>query len=186
MTTAFKHSYNTPAVRLLQQIGIETAFSYLEPFSFSRIVSDDYVHSAALGGLTYGVSPLEMTRAYTTFANDGEYTPSYGIRAVKDENGTLLYSWELQSERVWSQSTNQKMRSLLEEVINSGTGRQANLSAAYRGGKTGTTDEYRNLWFVGLTDQYTAGVWIGNDQNKSIEKVNNRSPHLDIWRESLR
>ncbi|MCK0470425.1 transglycosylase domain-containing protein [Halalkalibacter sp. APA_J-10(15)] len=184
--TAFKHSYNTPAVRLLHQIGIQHAFTYLEPFSFSRVVSDDYVPGAALGGLTYGVSPLELTQAYTTFATDGAFTQSYGIRAVKDQEGTILYSWEQESEQVWSSSTNQKMRSLLDEVITSGTGRQANITASYRGGKTGTTDEYRNLWFVGLTDQYTAGVWIGNDDNQSIERVNNRSPHLDIWRESIK
>lgn len=185
LETALKHSYNTPAVRLLDQIGVQTGFSYIEKFSFSKLVADDYVLGSALGGFSYGMSPLEMTRAYTTFAHEGTYTPAYGIRQVKDKDGVILYSWEPKSEQIWSSSTNNKMRNLLSSVISSGTAQKARVNASYQGGKTGTTNDFTNLWFVGLTDQYTAGVWIGKDDQQSVEKVNQKSPQLLIWKDLM-
>ncbi|MDT8862360.1 penicillin-binding protein [Alkalihalobacillus sp. MEB130] len=185
LATALKHSYNTPAVRIFDQVGINTAFSYLEPFSFSHLDDRDYNLSVALGGFTYGMTPLELTNAYTTFATNGSYRPSYGIRSVKDTNGNILYSWDTQETYVWSQNTNDKMRKLLSEVIESGTARRAQISAPYSGGKTGTTNDYHDLWFVGLNDQYTTGVWVGKDQRSSILHLNDRGPHLQIWKELM-
>ncbi|MFC0470555.1 transglycosylase domain-containing protein [Halalkalibacter kiskunsagensis] len=186
LTTALKHSYNTPAVSMLDQVGVDTAFQYVEKFGFSSLDQRDYRLPSALGGLTYGVTPLELTSAYTTFANDGTYHPSYGIRSVTDQDGTILYSWELNSVDVWSKETNDKMRSLLSEVLKSGTARRAQVPASYSGGKTGTTNNYYDLWFVGLTDEYTTGVWVGKDKQASIEHLNDKAPHLLIWQELMR
>nr|WP_157911785.1 penicillin-binding transpeptidase domain-containing protein [Alteribacter populi] len=97
--TAFKHSYNTAAVRMLDQIGIEKAFRYLEPFSFSRVSSQDYILPSALG--TMDMSVLELTDAYTTFANDGQFKRARVIRSVKDRNGSVLYEWDDGSAEVW-------------------------------------------------------------------------------------
>ncbi|GAE25745.1 multimodular transpeptidase-transglycosylase [Halalkalibacter wakoensis JCM 9140] len=185
LTTALKHSYNTPAVRILDRLGTGTAFSYLEPFSFSHVVEEDLALSSALGGFTYGITPLELTSAYTTFANDGSYQPSYGIRSVKDHEGNILYSWNRKETTVWSKTTNDKMRKLLSDVVASGTARKAQVSAPYTGGKTGTTNDYHDLWFVGLTDQYTTGVWVGKDQRSSLAHLSQNSPHLQIWRELM-
>ncbi len=182
LETAFKNSYNTPAVRILDRVGIETAFAYLEAFSFSRVLPEDYRLPSALGGFTYGMSPLEMTRAYTTFARNGAYTPSYGIRKVTDQEGNLLYSWEKDEVSVWSQATNDRMRQLLSAVIQSGTGQKAQVNARYAGGKTGTTNDYQDLWFVGLTDTYTTGVWVGKDTPASLDHLYSQAPHLIIWK----
>lgn len=182
LETAFKHSYNTPAVRILDRVGVETAFSYLEKFSFSKVGPDDYHLPAALGGFAYGMSPLELTRAYTTFAHNGSYTPSYGIRQVTDQEGNLLYSWEKAEVNVWSPATNDKMRQLLSEVLQSGTGQRAQVNNAYSGGKTGTTNNEHDLWFVGLTDKYTTGVWVGKDTPAPLSSISSQTPHLLIWR----
>ncbi len=186
LTTALKHSYNTPAVRILDRVGIEKAFGYLAPFSFSHVGENDYNLSSALGGFSHGMTPLELTSAYTTFANGGNFQPSYAIRSVADKDGNVLYTWEKEESRVWSQATNDKMRKLLSEVMESGTARRAQVSASYSGGKTGTTNNYYDLWFVGLTDQYTTGVWVGKDKRSSIAHLNNQSPHLQIWHELMR
>ncbi|WP_100371851.1 transglycosylase domain-containing protein [Bacillus sp. FJAT-45037] len=186
LTTAFKHSYNTPAVRLLDRLGVETAFSYLDVFNFDKVVAEDRQLPSSLGGFTYGMSPLEMTRAYTPFARSGQYAPAYGIRAVKNAEGEILYNWNPPEEEIWSIDTTEKMRSLLAEVVRSGTGKKANISSSYVGGKTGTTNDYHDVWFIGMNDQYTTGVWVGMDRRESISSIYSQSPHLTIWREIMR
>ncbi|KGA96085.1 penicillin-binding protein 4 [Alkalihalobacillus alcalophilus ATCC 27647 = CGMCC 1.3604] len=183
LTQAFQHSYNTPVIRLMDQIGINTAFSYLEPFSFEKVVEQDYQLASAIGGLTYGFSPLEMTRAYSSFAKKGSYTPARAIEFVTDLEGNRLYEWEKRETNVWSEETNEKMRALLAAVITSGTGQRAAFSTSYIGGKTGTTNNYYDLWFVGLTEDYTAGVWIGKDIGASLLNVNSRQPQISIWKD---
>ncbi len=186
LSTAFKNSYNTPAVRILERVGVETAFSYLEKFPFSRISAKDYNLPAALGGFTHGMSPLELTRAFTTFAYQGNFIPSYAIRKVKAQDGTLLYTWDTKAVPIWSQGTNDKMRQLLSDVVTSGTGQKAQINTSYSGGKTGTTNDYNDIWFVGLTDRYTAGVWVGKDTPASLSTIYSQSPHLLIWKDILK
>ncbi|MEH7237260.1 transglycosylase domain-containing protein [Bacillus sp. JJ1562] len=186
LQTAFKYSYNTPAVRLLERIGIEHAFSYLDKLHFSNVVNEDHSLPAAIGGFTYGMSPLEMTNAFATFANNGQFVQAHGITRVTDLQGNILYEWDEQPIEVWSDSTNQKVRILLEDVVKSGTGKEAHFSSGYIGGKTGTTNDVKDLWFIGLTDKYTAGVWVGNDQNKSIHYMESRKPQIYIWRDIMK
>ncbi|TSB44799.1 transglycosylase domain-containing protein [Alkalicoccobacillus porphyridii] len=191
LNSALAHSYNTAAVNLFNRTGIDTAFSYLEPFHFKKVGgANDRVLPSALGGLHEGVSPLELTRAYTTFAHDGAYAPAYGITEVKDGAGNVLYEWETSETQVWSKATNDKMRQLLNGVIKNGTGRSVKVSAPYVGGKTGTTNNYHEIWFVGLTDQYTAGIMIGRDQTqsgpKSIESFAKSNPHQKIFNEIMK
>ncbi|ERN51158.1 penicillin-binding protein [Alkalihalophilus marmarensis] len=186
LMTAFKHSYNTPAVRILDRVGIETAFTYLDTFGFKEVTKEDHFLPAALGGFTYGMSPLELTRSYTPFGRNGQYAPAYGIRSVKSDEGDILYSWEAVDAELWSPETNDKMRTLLREVVKSGTGRRASISSNYVGGKTGTTNDYHDMWFIGLNDQYTTGVWIGKDRRESLSAIYGNSPHLTIWREIMK
>lgn len=183
LETAFKRSYNTPAVRMMNEVGVEKAFSYLEPFKFSRIVKEDYRLPVSIGGFTYGFSPLELTQAYSTFGNDGVFPKSRAIKSVTDLEGNPLYKWKDEPVRVWQSATNTKMRSLLTSVTESGTGTKANHPASYTGGKTGTTNDYNDLWFAGLTDAYTAAVWIGKDKSESIESLSAAAPHQLIWRD---
>lgn len=183
---AFKHSYNTAAARMLNQIGVEKGFSYLDKFDFTNIVPSDYHLPSALGGLTYGVTPLEMTNAYTAFGNGGTYYPGRGIKKVVDGNGKLLFEWKQTGELIWDKETNTKMRSLLSKVVTEGTGKTAHFPSPYIGGKTGTTNSYHDLWFVGLNEEYTTGVWVGYDTPKNLQNVRTTNPHLLIWRDIMR
>ncbi|WP_169055612.1 transglycosylase domain-containing protein [Bacillus pumilus] len=184
LETAFKNSYNTPAIRMLDTVGVKKGFSYLEKFSFEHIVADDYRLPSALGGFTKGFSPLEITDAYTVFGNQGAYTQSHSITKVTDLNGKTLYKWKESPKQVYTQRTNDTMRKLLASVVKSGTGKKANFSSPYIGGKTGTSNDYKDIWFVGLTDQYTMGVWVGRDRG-TVESIYSSSPHLRIWKNTM-
>lgn len=185
--TALKYSYNAAAVRLLDTIGIEKGFSYLKPFGFNSIVPDDYTHLAtAIGGFKVGLSPLEITNAYSTFGNNGAYYENHAITKVTDLSGKTLYEWKVQPVQVWKESTNDEMRSLLSSVVKSGTGQKARVSGDYVGGKTGTTNDYADIWFVGLKDQYTAGVWVGEDSNSDVSHLYHQGPQMLIWRDTMK
>ncbi|WP_044747380.1 transglycosylase domain-containing protein [Bacillus alveayuensis] len=182
LETALQYSYNTPAVRMLDKIGIEQAFSYLQKFAFSGLTKEDYVLPAAVGGFTKGMTPLELTNAYTTFAHDGIFQKAYAIRKVTDLQGNVLYERPQHAKKVWSKKTNDIMRELLAKVVKEGTAKKAYFTNSYIGGKTGTTNDYKDLWFIGLTNHYTAGVWIGQDKPASIEAISKQTPHLHIWK----
>lgn len=184
---AFQQSYNTPAVRMLDQVGTKTAFSYLEPFHFSMLPKESKRLQSAIGGMDYGFSPLEMTSAYTAFATNGTFYPNHAIAKVTDLKGKLLYQWDQNGEKVWKPETNIKMKELLASVIKNGTGKKANHHITeYEGGKTGTTNNYNDLWFIGISGQYTAGVWIGKDTNGSIGPIYKRGAPLLIWKNILK
>ncbi|MEH7393412.1 transglycosylase domain-containing protein [Bacillus sp. JJ1474] len=182
---AFIHSYNTPAVRILDSIGIANGFKDLANFHFRKVSKSDYTLAAAIGGFSYGMTPLELTSAYTVFATDGQYQPARAIKKVTNTNGELLYSWNEPKVQVWSKDTTDKVRQLMRKTVKSGTARKAYLSAGYSGGKTGTTNDYKDYWFIGLTDQYTAGVWIGKDTPENIAYVESTAPQQLIWKEIM-
>ncbi|UCZ54155.1 penicillin-binding protein [Bacillus shivajii] len=183
---AFKHSYNTAAVRMLYTIGVESGFSHLEPFAFSKVTNDDYVLPAALGGFKYGLSVLEMTKAYTTFSTNGLYHSPKAIRQVTDKEGKVLYEWNNDEKQVWSTHTAQRIKDMMNLVVTEGTGRHANFSTGnYIGGKTGTTNDFHDLWFIGATDTYTTGLWLGTDANSSIRYASERNYHTRLWRQVM-
>lgn len=180
---AFSRSYNTPAVRTLDENGIKNSFAYLKLFEFKKIVEADYRLPSAIGGFTYGMSPLELTSAFSSF-HDGTFVQPRAIRKITDGKGNILYQWKKKPVQVWKNNTNAKMRELLASVIQEGTGKKAAYpTTSYIGGKTGTTNDYHDLWFIGLNDTYTTGVWVGKDKPQSIEQLS--SPHLYIWKEIM-
>lgn len=167
-------------------IGIETGFSYFSQFDFSQITVDDYHLPSALGGLTNGVSINELTQAYTVFATQGLYRSPKAIRQVTDRNGDVLYAWDREGKEVWGESTIYEMRELLSSVISNGTGRAAQFSGSnYLGGKTGTTNDYHDLWFIGSSDHYTAGLWLGKDKPAPINKASQNQLHTQLWRDIM-
>lgn len=182
---AFRYSHNTAAVRLLQTVGIEKAFGYLEPLGFQSVTKKDWNYSAALGGFSKGMTPLELAGAYSSFI-DGTFTPAHAIRSVKDQAGNVLYEWPDVQVNVWSPGTVSKMRTLLSDVVRNGTGQGISYSTIYTGAKTGTTDHYRDLWVGGLNDTYTTAVWIGYDQPRSVKRISDQKLHLRIFSELLR
>lgn len=178
--TAFRHSYNTSALRLFQTVGVETAFHYLNRFHFRSIVEKDYNYAASLGGLTYGVTALELADAYTSFI-DGSYVLAHSIRKVTALDGTELYSWDTQRDQIWSPKTVKYMRELLADVVANGTGQGVYSNSSYVGAKTGTTNDYRDYWLAGLNNEYTASVWLGYDKPQSMQQLEEYKIHHQLF-----
>ncbi|AJD91897.1 penicillin-binding protein 4 [Jeotgalibacillus malaysiensis] len=185
LSRAFLLSLNTPAARLMNETGIDLSFNYLQAFDFDSVQPGDRTLAAAAGGFTYGMSPLELTDAYTSFI-DGSYTPAHAIRMVTDTAGNVLYEWEDKKVPVWSAQTTTKMRELLNTAAVSGTGSPAYLNKPYIGIKTGTTNEWADYWTVGLTDQFTGGVWVGHDLPENMRSIENDRPAHLIWKDMMR
>lgn len=181
---AFRFSHNTPAVRLLDTVGIDNAFNMLTPFQFSHLDASDRTYAAALGGLTNGVTVREMADAYSSFI-DGLYKPAHAIRKVTDKNGMVLYEWNEQKVEVWSPKTVQTVRGLLKDVVKNGTGKGISVSSSYVGAKTGTTNDYYDYWVAGLSDTYTSAVWIGNDLPKNMKPIEYKKIHHAIFNQVM-
>ena len=166
MRAALRTSSNRAAVQMLQQVGIPTAVRYAQRLGIGDLPA---VPSLALG--SGEVTLLSMTSAYSVFANQGMVAPPSLIRRVEDaSSGEVLYTASTHGERAISEATAFIMTSMMSDVINAGTGWQARqvgftLPAA---GKTGTTNDYHDVWFVGFTPHLVAGVWIGYDQPRTI------------------
>lgn len=182
---AFRHSHNTTAVRMLQLTGIDTAFSYLEPFAFQSVSSADMNYPAALGGLQKGVTPLELANAFTSFI-DGTYSQPRAIRTVKNRQGTVLYEWNDERTSIWSPFTVATIRALMKDVVLNGTGKGVPYTPPYTGIKTGTTDHYKDLWTAGLNERYTTAVWLGYDTPSSIQFASQQKRHLQAIGELLK
>lgn len=180
ISTAFRNSLNTPAVRLFATVGIDKAFKYLNKFQFKSIVKADRTYAAALGGLTNGVTTLEMADAYTSFI-DGSYVKARSIQKITDLNGKVLYSWPTKRKTVWSSKTVNYMRSMLHDVVTSGTGKGIYSNSGYVGVKTGTTNNRKDFWVAGLTNKYTSAVWIGYDTPKDMGRLENSKIHFKIF-----
>lgn len=124
LNQSMAQSYNGSALRLMEKVGLHDAFAMISPFSFSRVTKKDQTYASAVGGFTYGMSPLEMTDAYTSFI-DGHYKQSHAILHVKDNQGNILYQWKNEPKKVWSEATTAKLRQMLNEAARTGTGKAA-------------------------------------------------------------
>ena len=121
-----------------------------------------------------------MADAYSSFI-DGFYAPARSIRKVTDLTGETIYSWARDREAIWSSTTVKTMRDLLNEAVTSGTGRGLYSTSGYIGAKTGTTNEFKDYWVAGLTQDYTTAVWIGYDTPRSMEAIERAKIHFSIF-----
>ena len=165
LRTALRTSSNRAAVRLLQQVGIPRTVQYAKTMGVGNLPS---VPSLALG--SGDVTLQSLTAAYAGFANRGDVPRPMLIRRVEDRNGLVLYAAETTTTHAISAQSAYLMTSMLSDVINAGTGARARslgftLPAA---GKTGTTNDFKDAWFVGYTTTLVAGVWVGFDQPHTI------------------
>ena len=171
---AVQVSSNTTSVRVLQQLSVGKSYEYLtEKFGITSLSeSDKNLSPLALGGLTNGITPEEMAAAYSVFANGGIYIKPHSYTKVIDRSGNVLLENSSDGKRVIKESTAFIITDILGTVVTgaSGTGRLAKLSAMPAYGKTGTTQENRDKWFVGYTPYYVGAVWYGFDQPDSISK----------------
>jgi penicillin-binding protein 1A len=178
---AFALSINTIAVKLAKEVGIENVVATARRVG---ITSDlNYDLTLALG--TAQVSLLEMTQAYAHLANEGNALWAYGIIEIRDKNGDILYERQPSEEtRVISKRTVAYMNDLLSSVIEYGTGKAATIGRP-AAGKTGTSQDYRDAWFIGYTPDYVGGVWVGNDDNTPMKQVTGGSIPARIWHDVM-
>jgi penicillin-binding protein 1A len=161
---ALEKSRNVVTVRVVQDLGIPTVIDYVSRFRFSRPIGRNL--SVALG--TSEVTPLELARAYTAFANAGRIMEPIFITRIEDSAGNLIENTEVQSTEVTSPQTAYLITSMLEGVVQNGTGRSVKVLSRPVAGKTGTTDEQRDAWFVGYTPGLLAAAWVGYDDQRSL------------------
>lgn len=172
---AIEISCNTTAVQTLQSLGVDTSYNYMtNKYHFTSLTDNDKNLSAlGLGGMTNGVSPKEMAAAYAVFANKGVYTTPHTYTKVLDSSGKVLLEYKPESNKVISEANAFIMTDFLKEVVNgsAGTGRNARLSNMPTYGKTGTTNDNCDKWFVGYTPYYVGAAWFGFDSMTPLTKV---------------
>lgn len=190
MRTAAKYSINIWSVKMLSQIGIEKGMDFAEKLGISTLVrqgaKNDLGLSLALGGLTKGVTPLELTAAYGTFANQGVYIKPSAIRKIEGRDGSVVWENPRESRRVMSEQSAYLMTSMLQTGVEEGTGKMAQMADWPVAGKTGTTSDTKDAWFVGYTPRLVGTVWLGYDAPKEMKHVigggRNAGP---IWKQVM-
>lgn len=179
---AIRSSYNIPAVKVLTDITPEKGFEYLQQLGFSNLDEElDVIQPLALGGITNGVSNLELTAAYGAIANGGTYMEPVFYTEVTDQEGNVLLSNKPQGQRVFKESTAFLLTSAMEDVVSEGTGTGFQLEDMHVAGKTGTANDYRDLTFAGYTPYYTAAIWAGYDETQELAE-SHRTFHRTLWR----
>ncbi len=166
---AFAKSLNTVAVDLSLKYDRDRVLEMTRRLGVEGVKK---TCSMALGDT--GITPLQHTAAYSTFANDGILTKPYAILDITNSRGELIYTRdrdEPPAPRVLSRRVVEQMNQMMHQVVMEGTGRRAQLDFTYTAGKTGTSSSYRDAWFVGFTGQYVTGVWIGNDDYRPMNNV---------------
>ncbi len=186
---AVARSTNTVAVRVNNALGARTAFNFLQNnLGVTTLVSgsgnDENDQAMALGGLTKGISVEEITAAYAAFPNDGTYIKPYTFTKICDQNGRVILENHIQSNTAMSKNTAAIMNQMLHHAANYGTGTVANFGSTAVAGKTGTTDDDKDRWFVGYTKYYTAGVWFGYDKPATVHWSGN-NPAATTWKKVM-
>jgi penicillin-binding protein 1A len=166
---ALRDSVNSVAIQLLQEIGIQDVANQMELMGITSLVKQGKSHDLnlaplSLGGLTKGVTPLELALAYVPFANEGNYAQPFPVVKIADRHGNLLKEFKPEIRPAISPQTAYIITMLLKDVVDRGTGIRAKLPDRPAAGKTGTTSDYTNAWFVGYTPEMLTVVWMGNDR----------------------
>jgi len=170
MYEALEQSLNVPTVWLLNEIGLEKGIASLEKFGIPLEKEDHYL-GIALGGMSKGISPLQLAEAYTVFANEGKRESSHFITKIIGPTGNEIAEYKKKSTRVTSKKVAKDITSMLLGVVESGTGKGAQIPGMELAGKTGSTQlPYNDIngtkdqWFVGYTPNIVGAVWLGYDQ----------------------
>ena len=174
---------------LVEDVTPSLAIEYCKKLGITTLTDDDYVESLALGGLTYGVTNLEMTGAYAAIANSGvRVRPVFYTKVVDRDGNVLLDNTNPEGEQVIKETTAYLLTDAMRDVVTQGTGTSAN---TYDGmdiaGKTGTTNDSKDLWFVGYTPYLTAGIWLGYDHSYPMESTGlSETEHETLWAQIMR
>jgi penicillin-binding protein 1A len=176
---ALAHSINTIAVKVSLEVGREKVLATMNKLGITRLKK---TCSLALGD--QGLTPLEHTTNYAVFAAGGLEVHAYGIEEIHTLQGQLLYSHERdqpQRKQIFSRNSVEMLNTMLQGVVTGGTGRAAQLDFTNAIGKTGTSSSFRDAWFMGITGQYVAGIWLGNDDFTPMSRVTGGSFPAQTW-----
>jgi len=184
-------SVNVVFAQLIMQIGAENVESLCNEMEIYDIGNNPAI---ALGGLEIGITPMDVSKVFSTLASGGVYNKPVSILKITDAQGNILYQYdpdiELNNKRILDESISYYITGILKSVIDSGTGRGANIGRP-AAGKTGTTSNYKDAWFAGYTPELVTVVWMGNpESSESMEPINDRvvvggTYPADIWREFM-
>ncbi|EJL43249.1 transglycosylase domain-containing protein [Brevibacillus agri] len=181
---ALRMSWNIPAIKTYLKVGIPTALEYVKKMGITTLVdADNYAATGVIGGLTYGTTAEEMTNAYATFANHGSFVDAYLIDRIEDSQGKVIYRHEAQPVQVYSEQTAYLITDMMRSVVNAGTGTHIRKFVPRKvdvAGKTGTTNNSNDLWFVGYTPELSMGVWVGFDEPYPMPDADKYVPMV-VW-----
>ena len=194
---AIQNSINVVAVKCLEQVTPALGLKYLDDFGFTTLahgteadkdangnIWSDANLATALGGITKGVKNVELCAAYAAIANGGNYIKPIYYTQILDHDGNVLIENSSVSRSVIKDSTAYLLTSAMEDVVKKGTGTACQLDNMTVAGKTGTTEDYNDLWFVGYTPYYTCAVWSGYDNNEKIPE-DARNFHKNLWKKVM-
>ncbi|MGF9698906.1 transglycosylase domain-containing protein [Paenibacillus sp. MABNR03] len=190
---ALNYSLNVPALKLFNEdVGIEKAWAFSKKLGITTIQQQDYqAQTGVLGGLQYGVTVEELTNAYGAIANNGVYNDSYMISKIVDSKGNIVYKHEAEPVQAFSEQTAYLMTDMLRTVITEGTADKVRETYKYTKsapivGKTGSTQNYADVWFEGYTPDVTLGVWVGYKQPvNTLETKSQRKRAQQLWSQIL-
>jgi penicillin-binding protein 1A len=181
LRTAFADSINTVAVKLANAADQSTVVEAARRLGITTPLST--LPSVSLG--VTEVRLIELTGAYATIANGGYEARPFAITEVRDAGGDVIYKRKDRRERVVAQQQVDQLDEVMRAVVSYGTGGNARLPNHVVAGKTGTSQEWRNAWFIGYTDKYVGGVWLGNDDNSPMNHVAGGGMPARIWRDTM-
>ena len=181
---ALQHSRNVPAVKIADEVGMSKIIDLAKKMGITTLTDEDNNLSTALGGLTHGVSPLEMAEAYGVLANGVVKVQPTALIKIVDRNGQVVEENSIQEKRVVEEKDAAIITDMLESVINGGTGGNAAIGRP-AAGKTGTTDDEKDAWFVGYTPDVVAAVWIGDDYGSETLGITGGSTPAVMWRQFM-
>lgn len=192
---AIEQSVNVVAVKTLTEVTPRAGYNQLLDFGFTTLVESEEINDKvytdirqplALGGITHGVTNLELTAAYASLANNGVYNSPTFYTTVTDSDGNVILEYQSDTHEVVNDSTAYLLTSAMEDVVKKGTGTALKLGRMSVAGKTGTTSDYNDVWFAGYTPYYTAAVWAGYDGNQKLAKSGNfRNYHKTLWQKIM-
>lgn len=179
---AVQTSKNTVAWSMFEELTPEVGLSYLKEMNFARLDEQDLRPTSALGGLTNGVSAVEMASAYAALEHDGKYREPTCITKITDAQDNVILETANEEKEVYKSNAARMMTDMLVSVIQSGTGRGLAFSDMPCAGKTGTTNDNKDGWFVGYTDYYTTSVWVGYNMPRELPGLTGSGHPGSIWK----
>ncbi len=182
---AVMKSKNTVAWKLYEELTPQVGMKYLKNLGFSNITDSDYGMAACLGGFTVGVSPLEMAKGYGALENDGYAREPACITKITDAKGNVLYEADQEEEKIYEENVSRYTTNMLQSVITDGTARGLDMGDIPCAGKTGTTNDNHDGWFVGYSRYYTTSVWVGYDIPKKLPGLTGSSYPAHIWQDFM-